>query len=52
MILSKKEFMQQYVLNRAIGNDGVLDGDVCAKEGENEYYYINKVCEETNNEIK
>lgn len=43
-LLEKHQFMQQYVLNRAIGHSGGLGGAVCAKEAAEAWEYIIKEC--------
>lgn len=44
--LTKREFMQQYVLNRAAALDGALSGNGAAVEAEGAWETIEKACAE------
>ncbi|MDE2106017.1 MAG: hypothetical protein KGL39_52830 [Patescibacteria group bacterium] len=41
--LNKREFMQQYVLQRCVGNTGSMDGRDVAREAQRAYLYIEEV---------
>lgn len=41
--MNKREFIQQYVLNRALGNTGGLDGPYAAREGARAWDEIEKL---------
>lgn len=41
--MNKREFIMQYVLNRALGNRGGLDGPTAAREGAKAWEEINKL---------
>lgn len=42
-IYSKKQFLQQYVLNRALGNNGSLNGFEAALEAEKAWNQIERL---------
>jgi len=45
-LLSKEEFLQQYILNRALGHSGGLDGRCAAAEGRKAFDFIEALCQE------
>jgi len=52
IVKEKKQFMQQYVLNRALGNSYGLDGIACTQEAEKAWQEIENRCKTSDAPLK